>query len=35
VIIGAQAGPKKIEKIEKLGIKVLDEKKWEQLISGE
>lgn len=35
VVMGTQAGPKKIEKIEKLGIKVLFENEWEKLINGE
>ena len=35
VVVGDQAGPKKIETIQKLGIKVLNETEWEQLINGE
>jgi DNA ligase (NAD+) len=35
VVVGAQAGPKKIEQIEKLGIRVLSENDWERLINGE
>jgi DNA ligase (NAD+) len=35
VVVGAQAGPKKIAQIEKLGIKVLAEKDWDRLINGE
>ncbi|KAA0893555.1 NAD-dependent DNA ligase LigA [Oryzomonas rubra] len=35
VVVGAQAGPKKIEKIKELGIKVLSESEWDLLINGD
>jgi DNA ligase (NAD+) len=35
VVVGTKAGPKKVEKIKEIGIKVLSENEWDQLINGD
>jgi DNA ligase (NAD+) len=35
VVVGAQAGQKKLEAIKKLGVSVMSEREWERLINGE